>query len=57
MNLAKISERGRLTLPKEIRESLQLKQGDKILFYENKKGEIVIINASVKKLPLQYQKI
>ena len=45
MNLAKISSNGQITVPMEIRQRLELKSGDKILFYENEKGETVISNA------------
>jgi len=46
MNLAKISANGQVTVPIEIRKLLGLKTGDKILFYQNAKGEVVINNAS-----------
>ena len=46
MNLAKISANGQITVPVEIRRQLGLKSGDKILFFQNQNGEIVISNAS-----------
>lgn len=46
MNLAKISSNGQITVPVEIRRQLGLKSGDKILFFKNKNGEIVLSNAS-----------
>ncbi len=46
MNLAKISANGQITFPAEIRRVLGLKSGDKILFFQNPNGEIVINNAS-----------
>lgn len=46
MNLAKISSNGQITVPVEIRKQLGLKSGDKILFFQNQNGEIVISNAS-----------
>lgn len=46
MNLAKISSNGQITVPVEIRRLLGLKSGDKILFLQEKDGEIVIRNAS-----------
>jgi AbrB family looped-hinge helix DNA binding protein len=46
MNFAKISANGQITVPAEIRRLLGLKSGDKILFLENSRGEIVINNAS-----------
>lgn len=48
MNLAKISQNGQITVPIEIRRLLGLKTGDKILFFQNQDGEIVISNASAK---------
>lgn len=48
MNLAKISSNGQITVPIEIRRLLDLKSGDKILFYQKQDGEIVISNASSK---------
>ncbi|MCL2426930.1 MAG: type II toxin-antitoxin system PrlF family antitoxin [Oscillospiraceae bacterium] len=47
MNLAKITAAGQVTVPAEIRRILGLKTGDKILFFQNENGEIVIGNASV----------
>lgn len=48
MNLAKISANGQITVPVEIRRLLGLKSGDKILFFQNQDGEIVVSNASSK---------
>lgn len=48
MNLAKISSNGQITIPMEIRKLLDLKSGDKVLFLQNKDGEIIITNASAK---------
>jgi len=47
MNLAKLTAAGQITVPVEIRQMLSLKTGDKIIFIQNEKGEIVIGNASV----------
>ena len=46
MNLAKISSNGQITVPVEIRRLLGLKSGDKILFFQNNEGEVVLSNAS-----------
>lgn len=46
MNLSKISANGQITVPTEIRRLLNLKSGDKILFFQNPSGEVVINNAS-----------
>lgn len=46
MNIAKISANGQVTVPAEIRRLLDLKSGDKILFFQKPSGEIVIDNAS-----------
>ena len=34
MELAKITSKGQITIPKDIREKMSLKTGDKILFFE-----------------------
>jgi len=46
MNLAKVSANGQVTVPVEIRRKLDLKEGDKIIFFERRDGEVVINNAS-----------
>ncbi len=46
MDLAKISSKGQITIPLEIRKKLGLKEGDKVLFLDE--GEkIIITNASL----------
>jgi len=46
MELAKVTTKGQITIPKTIREALQIKEGSKILFF--KKGdEVVIKNAAM----------
>jgi len=47
MNLAKLTAAGQITVPAEIRQILNLKTGDKILFIQNERGEVIINNASV----------
>lgn len=46
MELARVTSKGQVTIPKEIREKLKLKKGDKVLFIERKDG-ILIANASM----------
>lgn len=43
MELAKITSKGQITLPIQIRKKLNLKDGDKVLFIE-KDGNIIIDN-------------
>jgi len=50
VNLAKISSNGQITVPVEVRRFLGLKSGDKILFFQNQGGEMVIANASMQAL-------
>ena len=50
MNLARVSQNGQITVPIEIRRQLGLKAGDKILFFQNGNGEIVLSNASANAL-------
>lgn len=44
MELAKVTTKGQITIPKPIRELLDLKEGSKILFIQ--KGEDIIIQNS-----------
>ncbi len=46
MELAKITSKGQITIPIDIRKKLGLKTGDKILFIE-KEGNICILNPSL----------
>ncbi|MDR0858499.1 MAG: AbrB/MazE/SpoVT family DNA-binding domain-containing protein [Oscillospiraceae bacterium] len=46
MNLAKVSANGQITVPSEIRRMLGIKTGDKIIFTQNAKGEVIVNNAS-----------
>ena len=44
MELAKVTSKGQITIPRAIRNSLKLQAGDKVLFSE-KNGRIFIVNA------------
>ncbi|HHW58266.1 MAG TPA: AbrB/MazE/SpoVT family DNA-binding domain-containing protein [Clostridia bacterium] len=46
MELAKVTTRGQITIPKEIRKKLNLKEGDKVVFIEEN-GKIVIENSAM----------
>ena len=46
MELAKITTRGQITIPVEIRKKLGVKDGDKVIFVEEN-GRIVIENAAM----------
>ena len=45
MELAKVTSRGQITLPLAIRRKLDVKVGDKVVFYEEN-GRIVVENAA-----------
>lgn len=45
MELAKVTSRGQITLPLAIRRKLDVKDGDKVVFYEEN-GRIVVENAA-----------
>ena len=47
MNVAKMSNNGQITVPAEIRRVLKAKAGDKILFFQNEHGEIIVQNTSI----------
>lgn len=42
MNVAKVSTRGQITVPAEIRRILNLRSGDKILFFQKQGGEVIM---------------
>ena len=45
LGVARISVKGQVTIPVEIRKKLNLKDGDKVVFME-KSGEIVLMNSN-----------
>ena len=47
MVLAKVTSKGQVTVPVEIRQKLNINDGNKILFYENELGQVIIENANV----------
>ena len=44
MEIAKVSSKGQITIPRDIRVKMQLKTGDKILFFEEN-GKIFLQNS------------
>lgn len=46
MELAKVTSKGQITIPKAIREKLKVKKGGQIIFFV-KDGDIVIRNAAL----------
>ena len=49
MELAKVTSKGQVTIPVEIRKKLGIKNGDKVLFIENA-GRIYMMNSSMEAL-------
>ena len=47
MNIVELSENGQIFVPAEIQELLGVKFGDKLMFYQNISGEIVLESPSV----------
>ena len=45
MELAKVTSKGQITIPVQIRKKLKLKEGDKVFFLEEK-GKVFFQNAS-----------
>lgn len=45
MNVAKISSKGQITLPKEIRRKLDLKEGDKVVFVVQN-NSVILLNSN-----------
>lgn len=57
MELAKVTSKGQITIPKAIRDKLNIKEGSKILFL-NQGNEIIIKNAamlSLEKLQQEFE--
>jgi AbrB family looped-hinge helix DNA binding protein len=46
MEIAKVTSKGQITIPIEIRKKLGIKNGDKVLFAEDS-GKIYIMNSSI----------
>ena len=49
MELAKVTSKGQITIPVDIRRKLGVKEGDKILFMEDR-GRIFVMNSSMEAL-------
>lgn len=49
MELAKVTAKGQITIPADIRRKLGVKEGDKILFIEER-GKIIMLNSSMEAL-------
>lgn len=49
MEVAKVTSKGQITIPIDIRRRLGVKEGDKILFIEER-GKIVMMNSSMEAL-------
>lgn len=49
MDLAKVSAKGQITIPVDIRKKLNLRTGDKVLFIE-REGQITMVNATMNAL-------
>lgn len=49
MDLAKVTSKGQITLPVDIRRKLGVKEGDKVLFMEER-GRIFVMNSSMEAL-------
>ncbi len=49
MELAKVTSKGQITIPVDIRKKLGIREGDKILFVEER-GHIIMLNSSMEAL-------
>lgn len=49
MDLAKVTSKGQITIPVDIRRKLGIKEGDKVLFMEDR-GRIFVMNSSMEAL-------
>jgi AbrB family looped-hinge helix DNA binding protein len=46
MELARVTSKGQITIPRDIRKKLKLKPGDKVIFIEED-GRVIFANSSV----------
>ncbi|BBB92653.1 MAG TPA: AbrB/MazE/SpoVT family DNA-binding domain-containing protein [Methylomusa anaerophila] len=46
IEVSRITSKGQITIPKAIRERLNLAEGDKVAFIEDETGKIIIIKSS-----------
>ncbi|WP_302104771.1 AbrB/MazE/SpoVT family DNA-binding domain-containing protein [Polycladomyces zharkentensis] len=46
MEVSRMSSKGQVTIPKSIRERLNLKEGDRVAFIEDENGNVTITKAS-----------
>ena len=49
MELAKVTSKGQITIPIDIRKKLGVKEGDKVLFVEEN-GRIILMNSTIEAL-------
>jgi antitoxin PrlF len=49
VEIAKLTSKGQITIPIDIRRKLDIKEGDKVLFVE-KNGNIIIMNSTMSAL-------
>ena len=42
MPTAKITSKGQITLPREVRDQLKVESGDNVIFFLNNRGEMVV---------------
>ncbi len=49
MDVAKVTSKGQITIPIDIRKKLGVKEGDKILFLEEE-GRVILMNSSMEAL-------
>ena len=47
MDTAKVTTNGQVTIPADFRRLLNIKPGNKVLFFQRENGDVVIENASL----------
>lgn len=50
MNMAKITAKGQITIPADVREAIGVKEGDKVLFVRMDDGSLSLCNSSLEAL-------
>ena len=50
MNMAKVTAKGQITIPADVREAIGIREGDKVLFVRMDDGSISLRNSSLEAL-------
>lgn len=55
MDVAKVTSKGQVTIPSDVRKSLGIREGDKVLFIKMEDGSIVLKGSNLEAVDRAYQ--